>query len=89
MALLARPPFPPCSQRVPESYLDLGKVLMVPNQVGVERNWPPYYIKKPWAQDDHLRVIPRRDEYLMGLTLPLPLVGPTYTSLSVYLLCVV
>ena len=43
---------------------------MVTNLVGVERNWPPTTLK-PWAQDDYHRVIPRRDEYLMGLTLPL------------------
>ena len=40
--------------------------MMVTNLVGVEMNWPTYYIK-PWSQDDHLRVIPRRDD--MGLTL--------------------
>ena len=43
---------------------------MVTNLVGVERNWPPATTLKPWAQDDHLRVILQRDKYLMGLTLP-------------------
>ena len=57
---------------------------MVTNLVGVERNWPPTTLK-PWAQDDYHRVIPRRDEYLMGLTLPLPF---TYVSSSVILLLV-
>ena len=27
---------------------------------------------KPWAHDDHLRVIPQRDGYLTRLSLPLP-----------------
>ena len=42
------------------------------NLVGVETNWPSYFIKI-WAQDYHHWVFQGPVEYFTGLTLPLPI----------------